>query len=105
MGSCNTCCCCCTALNLVGVVFTGMEHSLHIAATMVIVYGITVFLDEGRVPWWLILAIVLGPLLRYEGLALSLAAVGVLFIHRYPGQFHCGAYCHGTGAFAEFGIG
>lgn len=80
MGSCNTCCCCCTALNLVGVVFTGMEHSLHIAATMVIVYGITVFLDEGRVPWWLILAIVLGPLLRYEGLALSLAAVGVLFI-------------------------
>jgi hypothetical protein len=62
-------------LNLFGVVFTGLEHSMHIAATAAIVYGLALFLDNGEMPAWLPAVIVLGPLLRYEGLALSFGAL------------------------------
>lgn len=64
--------------NLIGVVFTGLEHSLHIAAVSAIIYGLALFLDKGRIPPWLPAVIILAPLLRYEGLALSLAALSVL---------------------------
>ena len=65
-------------LNLIGVVFTGLEHSLHIAEVAACVYGIALFLDTRKMPPWLPAVIVLGPLLRYEGLALSLGALVVL---------------------------
>ena len=65
-------------LNLIAVVFTGLEHNLHIAAVAATVYGLAIFLDTGRMPRWLPAVIVLAPLLRYEGLALSLAALLVL---------------------------
>ena len=65
-------------LNLIGVVFTGLEHSLHIAAVAACVYGIALFLDTRKMPAWLPAVIVLGPLLRYEGLALSLGALLVV---------------------------
>ena len=65
-------------LNLIGVVFTGLEHSLHIAAVAACVYGIALFLDTRKMPVWLPAVIVLGPLLRYEGLALSLGALLVV---------------------------
>jgi hypothetical protein len=64
--------------NMIGIVFTGLEHSLHIAAVAGIVYGLALFLDENRMPVWLPAIIVLAPLLRYEGLPLSLAALLVL---------------------------
>lgn len=57
--------------NLVGVVFTGLEHALHIAASLAVLRGI-VRLDEGEVPgpaFWV--GVVAGPLLRFEGLAIS----------------------------------
>ena len=65
-------------LNMIGVVFTGLEHSLHIAAVAATVYGVALFLDSGKMPRWLPAVIVLAPLLRYEGLALSFAALLVL---------------------------
>jgi len=65
-------------LNLIGVVFTGLEHSLHIAAVAATIYGLALFLDTDVMPAWLPAVIVLGPLLRYEGLALSLGALLVL---------------------------
>jgi hypothetical protein len=65
-------------LNLIGVVFTGFEHSLHIATVAACVYGLALFLDKGKMPAWLPAAIVLAPLLRFEGLALSFAALVVL---------------------------
>jgi hypothetical protein len=65
-------------LNLIGVVFTGFEHSLHIATVAACVYGLALFLDKGKMPAWLPAVIVLAPLLRFEGLALSLAALVVL---------------------------
>jgi hypothetical protein len=65
-------------LNLVGVAFSGLEHSLHIAAVAACVYGLALFLDTGKLPAWLPAVIVMNPLLRYEGLALSLAALLVI---------------------------
>jgi len=59
--------------NLVGIVFTGLEHSLHVAAVAASVYGLALFLDTEEVPRWLPAVLVLSPLLRYEGVALSLA--------------------------------
>jgi len=65
-------------LNLIGVVFTGQEHNLHIGVVAATVYGMALFLDSGKMPRWLPAVIVLAPLLRYEGLALSFAALMVL---------------------------
>lgn len=65
-------------LNLIGVAFSGLEHSLHIAAVAACVYGLALFLDEDKMPVWLPAVIVINPLLRYEGLALSLGALLVL---------------------------
>jgi len=68
--------------NLIGVVFTGLEHSLHIATVAAIVYGLAIFAESRRIPAWLPFAIVLCPLLRYEGLALSVGALLVLALRR-----------------------
>jgi hypothetical protein len=65
-------------LNLIGVVFTGLEHNLHILAVAATIFGLALFLDKGKMPAWLPAVIVLAPLLRFEGLALSLAALVVL---------------------------
>ena len=74
----------CIAINVVGLVFTGLEHSLHVLASVLIVYGLARALEEGATPRWLVATIVLAPLLRFEGLALSgLAIVALLIV----GQF------------------
>jgi len=70
------------ALNFAGVAFTGMEHSLHLAATLAIVSGLITFLDERHVGRMLIAGVVLSPLLRFEGLALALAAAVVVLAGR-----------------------
>lgn len=67
-------------LNIIGIVFTGLEHSLHIATVAAIVYGLVLFLDNRKMPAWLPFVIVLCPLFRYEGLPLSIAAVLVLAV-------------------------
>jgi hypothetical protein len=64
--------------NLAGVVFTGLEHSVHIALVAATIYGLVLFLDEDRLPLWLPAVIVLAPLVRYEGLALSIGSLVVL---------------------------
>ncbi|MFL6112217.1 MAG: hypothetical protein ACJ786_12815 [Catenulispora sp.] len=63
--------------NWVGVVFTGMEHSAHVAAALAVGVGLVESLERPS-PWWLYAAIILNPLLRYEGLAVSFAGVMVL---------------------------
>ncbi|SNT19267.1 hypothetical protein [Tropicimonas sediminicola] len=67
-------------INLPGLAFAGMEHSLHAAASLAVVFGLLVLLDEDRVSPLLILGILLGPAMRFEGLALSLLAAGVLML-------------------------
>jgi hypothetical protein len=68
------------ATNLIGVMFTGMEHSLQLFATALLIAGLVAERGGGKAPWWLWFAIVLGPLVRYENLALSIPALGYLFI-------------------------
>jgi hypothetical protein len=67
------------ALNWLGIAFTGLEHSLHVLATLAVVLGVWRVLTGRRVAWWLVLALVAGPALRYEGLAVSGAAIIVLW--------------------------
>lgn len=66
------------ALNMVGVAFLGMEHSLHVATSLAVILGLMIFGESGRIGWLLILGIILGPLLRFEGAALSLVAAGLV---------------------------
>lgn len=68
------------ALNTAGVAMTGMEHTLHTAASLCIVYGLFVLADRGRITGLLILGILLAPALRFEGLALALVGAGVLVL-------------------------
>jgi hypothetical protein len=63
--------------NWVGVAFTGMEHSAHVAAALAVGVGLVESVERPS-SWWLYLAIAVNPLLRYEGLAIAFAAVLVL---------------------------
>ncbi len=64
-------------LNLVTLIFCGMEHTLHLAAALAVLSGLLTLSEDRRAPLpvWFWLAIIGGPLLRYEALALSLAAL------------------------------
>ncbi len=74
-----------TALGLgVGLLFatsafalpmTGMEHALHVLATVAALAGLVRAAETGRCPGWLVAAVVALPLLRFEGLALAGAAI------------------------------
>src|SRR5206468_280902 len=66
------------AANLVGLAFTGMEHSLQVLLSVALVAGLIEETTTARVPSWLPAAIVAGPLVRYENLALSLPALALL---------------------------
>lgn len=66
------------SFNLIGVVFTGLEHSLHIALVAATIYGAGLLIDRRQMPSWLPLVLVVAPLVRYEGLALSLGVVFLL---------------------------
>ncbi len=64
--------------NVVGLVFTGMEHSAQAFLAALLVYGLVRELETGLCSPVLAVAAVLGPLVRYENLALSAAAILVL---------------------------
>lgn len=77
------------ALNLVGLAFTGMEHSLQVLAAVGCAAGLaagSLAADDAASPTleslyrWVPLWIVVGPLLRYENLALSLPAMVLLWV-------------------------
>jgi hypothetical protein len=61
--------------NLVGLAFTGMEHSLQVLLTLMLLSGLIRELKTGKVTVSLATGIVLGPLVRYENLALTLPAL------------------------------
>lgn len=69
--------------NLVGLIFTGMEHSLHLLFSILIVYGLLLELKTGKIYFWLPAAIVISPLIRYEGLAIAIPAIFYLYIRGY----------------------
>jgi hypothetical protein len=67
------------ATNLIGLAFSGMEHSLQVFLAGLAALGLIREAGNGRIPLFLPLAIVLGPLIRYESLAISVAATAYLF--------------------------
>jgi hypothetical protein len=76
------------ALNLYGLVFTGMEHSLEVllAAIGMLPLIYSEWTDgpgEKKVPAYVVAALIALPLSRYEGLAISLPMLLFLFVHGY----------------------
>lgn len=67
-------------LNLVGLIFLGMEHSLQVLLVVITLYGLIREGENGLVPPWLGLVLVLSPLVRYENLAISGAAALYLIL-------------------------
>jgi hypothetical protein len=69
--------------NVVGLLFTGMEHSLQVFLAVLVLLGIIREQETRIAPWWLSAAIVGGPLVRYENLALALPALAYLAARRH----------------------
>ncbi|WP_375688890.1 hypothetical protein [Pseudooceanicola sp. LIPI14-2-Ac024] len=61
-----------------GLAFVGMEHTLHVLASLAIVLGLSRMTRDGPVHWVLIAGVLAAPLLRFEGLAFSGAALVAL---------------------------
>lgn len=70
-------------LNIVGLVFSGMEHSLQQMLVAVIALGLVVEAEEDRIAPWFLVALVLAPCVRYENMAVSLAAIGYLVMRKH----------------------
>jgi hypothetical protein len=67
------------ALNLVGLAFTGLEHSLHAASSVAYALGLARFVRRDRCDWWWFVCIIVQPLLRFEGAGM-LVADALIFI-------------------------
>lgn len=68
------------AFNLFGVIFTGMEHSLHVLLTVIVVTRAV----DGRHDAMALVALVLSPLVRFEGgLVLAFGVGAALYDRRY----------------------
>lgn len=70
------------ALNVVGLAFTGMEHSLQTTMGLAALLGAVRFARSGRVEAWWVLILAAQTLVRYEGLAIALAGAVLLALHR-----------------------
>ncbi|MGC8203800.1 hypothetical protein ACP2AV_13950 [Aliiroseovarius sp. PTFE2010] len=69
------------AVNLPGLAFTGMEHTLHAAASLAILLGVLRVAQGRGIGLMLVAGVFLAPALRLEGLGLALlAAVAVAFL-------------------------
>lgn len=66
------------ALNFAGLATLGMEHGLHLAATLAVAIGLVDLVRGGRVTPLLVAGAILGPALRPEALAVSGVAALVL---------------------------
>lgn len=69
-------------IDLTGLAFMGMEHLLQVYLSLLVVYGLIMLLRDKKVSWWLAAAIITGPLVRYENLALSVLALICLAAYR-----------------------
>lgn len=76
-------------LNLLGSIFIGMEHALQMLLSVLLVYGLISESREGGFPLWLSVVIVVGPLLRYENLALSIPSLIFLYYRGYRYRAIC----------------
>jgi hypothetical protein len=74
------------ATNQVGLIFTGMEHSLQVFLVTLIVWGLIQESRTGKAEWWLAVALALAPLVRYECLAISAPGLIYLFIRKHRSE-------------------
>jgi hypothetical protein len=68
--------------NVVGLVFSGMEHNLQVLMAVMVVDGMIQFSKTGNLDRWFIMAAIGGPWVRYENLALTAVACGLLFLKK-----------------------
>jgi hypothetical protein len=68
------------AINAAGLVTTGMEHGLQLALTVLGVFGLIELERTGRFPTASAVALILGPLVRYENLGITLPACAYLVL-------------------------
>jgi hypothetical protein len=69
--------------NAIGLIFSGMEHSLQVLLSLMVVLGLIDEHETGQVRWYLLLGVILGPLVRYENLALTVPAVAYLLLRMH----------------------
>ena len=73
--------------NALGLVFTGMEHTLQLLCAVVVVDAMLNVASgtnrERPLEWWHWAALIAGPLVRYENLALTVAGCGFLLLSRH----------------------
>ena len=74
------------ATNLIGLIFTGMEHSFQVFLTVLIIWGLINQIRNKQISWWFIASIITAPLIRYENIPLSLAALTFLYLYGYKKQ-------------------
>ena len=67
---------------LLGLAFTGMEHSLQVLLALLVALGLILDTKRDETPWWLILVAIIGPLIRYESLCLTAATIFYLIGRR-----------------------
>ena len=67
------------ATNAIGLVFTGMEHSLQVLLAVLVAEGMLRLAEQVPPGKGFYLAVVMGPWVRYENMALTLAAVILCF--------------------------
>lgn len=70
-------------INTFALIYTGMEHTLQVAAALAVFSGLLRIAAEEKPDRWFWLAILIGPLLRYEMLALSTAALVYAGVYGY----------------------
>lgn len=90
--------------NVVGLVFSGMEHNLQVLLAVLLVDGMIRLARTGKADGLFVMAAICGPLVRYENLALTAAACGVFFLKKRPtqGLLIGGAALLGLAAFSGF---
>jgi len=65
--------------NILGLIYIGMEHTLQVFIAICALLGIINHIKSKEIPLWFSMAIILGPLIRYENLSVSFAAIFYLF--------------------------
>ena len=80
--------------------YVGMEHTLHAAASIAIVFGLARVLVEDRLNALLFVGILFSPLFRFEGLALCTLAI---FVLAFRGRYFA-AILGGVVAFVPIGL-
>ncbi|PWT90067.1 MAG: hypothetical protein C5B54_07885 [Acidobacteria bacterium] len=80
------------ATNLVGLAFTGMEHSVQVFLSAALLLGVIIQQESDVIPRWFPAVVVLGPLIRYENLALSFAVLLLMAVRgKWKLVFSCTA--------------